>query len=359
MFGERLRLARKKAGLSLRDLSAQLDDRERVSAQAIGKYERGAMTPSSKVLLALSKALGEPVRYFMSPIGANLLSVDSRKTTAASLRDRARVEAAVLDLVDRYLTVEEILNMDSAEWDEPFKPTTLVGLQDAEKLADQVRAAWQLGLDPIADMTELLEEHGIKVIMIELPDRVSGLTCLVGRSGNRPSVPVIVVNSNLNIERRRMTLAHELALRVISPESTVDEDKLAMRFAGAFLMPGMHVRAEVGSCRHSLGYRELIALKHLYRVSAAAILVRLEQIGIISHSSMIHVFRTIGRTWRKAEPLPIEDNVEEKTDRFERLCFRALSEDLISQAKAVELLGRTSVEILQELTGPRSDAGNR
>ena len=29
------------------------------------------MMPSSKVLLALSKSLGEPVHYFMSPMGVN------------------------------------------------------------------------------------------------------------------------------------------------------------------------------------------------------------------------------------------------------------------------------------------------
>ena len=359
MFGERLKLARKKAGLSLRDLSARLDARQRVSAQAIGKYEREAMTPSSEVLLALSKALGEPVRYFMSPMGANLLDVDFRKKAATSARARARVEAAVLDLVDRYLTVEEILNMDSSEWDEPFKPVKLTDVENAEKLAERVRVEWQLGIDPIVDMTELLEEHGVKVFVIDLPNDVSGLTCLVGRSGNRLSVPVIVVNANHNIERRRMTLAHELAHRVISQESTVDEEKLAMRFAGAFLMPVVHLNAEVGRCRRSLGYRELIELKHLYRVSAAAILVRLEQIGIVSHSTMIHMFRTIGRGWRKTEPLPIEDNVVERANRFERLCLRALSEDLISQAKAVELVGKTSVEIRQEVMGPGSDAGNR
>ena len=43
MFGERLKLARKKAGFSLRSLSEALD--KEISAQAIGKYERGEMMP--------------------------------------------------------------------------------------------------------------------------------------------------------------------------------------------------------------------------------------------------------------------------------------------------------------------------
>jgi transcriptional regulator with XRE-family HTH domain len=48
MFGERLRLARKRAGLSLRDLAARIGND--VSAQAISKYESGKMFPSSSGL---------------------------------------------------------------------------------------------------------------------------------------------------------------------------------------------------------------------------------------------------------------------------------------------------------------------
>ena len=317
------------------------------------------MMPSSKVLIALSKALGKPVRSFMNPMGTDLVEVDFRKKAATSARDRARVEAAVLDHVERYLTIEEILALDSAEWDAPLDPMKLSSIEEGENLADRVRAAWKLGGDPIPDMTELLEECGVKVFVIELPKDVSGLTCLVERLGNRPPVPVIVVNAGHTIERRRITLAHELAHRVIDPESPVDEEKAAMRFAGAFMMPAAHIKEEVGRRRHSLGYRELMELKHLYRVSAVAVLVRLEQIGIISHSAMIRVFRTIARGWRKNEPLPIKDDIAERARRFERLCFRALSEALISPAKATELLGRTRKEIQHEVRGPVSGAGDR
>ena len=55
MIGERLKLARAAAGLSLRDLEARLDGL--VTAQAIGKYERDEMMPSSTVLIALARAL--------------------------------------------------------------------------------------------------------------------------------------------------------------------------------------------------------------------------------------------------------------------------------------------------------------
>ena len=52
MFGNHLQLARKKAGYSLRGLSYALDGE--VTAQAIGKYERGEMMPRSSVLIHLA-----------------------------------------------------------------------------------------------------------------------------------------------------------------------------------------------------------------------------------------------------------------------------------------------------------------
>ena len=61
-FGDRLRLARLREGLSLEKLAARLDNK--VSAQAINKYETGKMMPSSSVLVSLAKeAMGrrEPV----------------------------------------------------------------------------------------------------------------------------------------------------------------------------------------------------------------------------------------------------------------------------------------------------------
>lgn len=352
MFGERLKLARKKAGLSMRSLADVLDAENRVSAQAIGKYERGEMLPSSSVLIALSKVLGEPVRFFMSPMSIELTDVDFRKNTSANAKEKAYVQAIVIDNVERYLTIEKILELDSAYWNSPFRPILLSNIEECEELANKVRESWNIGGDPIPDMTELLEEKGIKVIAIALPENFSGLTCLVRHSESNAHVPVIVVNTNQNVERRRMTLAHELAHRMINSDSSVDEEKAAMRFAGAFLMPAELVIEEVGERRHSLGYWELMELKHIFRVSAAALLVRLNQIGIITQATQTYMFKTIASGWRKNEPLPIEDELAETSKRFERLCFRALSEKLITLSKASELLGKTASEIQLDIKGP-------
>src|SRR5512137_913406 len=54
-FGQRLRAARKMAGLSMEDLSAKLGGL--VTKQAIGKYETGQMMPSPEVLEKLVEVL--------------------------------------------------------------------------------------------------------------------------------------------------------------------------------------------------------------------------------------------------------------------------------------------------------------
>jgi Zn-dependent peptidase ImmA (M78 family)/DNA-binding XRE family transcriptional regulator len=363
MIGTRIKLARKKAGYSLRDLAEALGSK--VSPQAIGKYERGEMTPSSDVLLALSKALGVTVAYLMNSQGLDLTSVDFRTKASTTGKDRARVETEVIEWVERYLQIEEILELDGTHWKKPFEQLEIISsIEEAEDLANRVRDRWKLGFDPIPNMTELLEEKGLKVLIVDLPERVSGFTCLVKRRGDLADLPVIVVNKKCSLERRRLTLAHELCHRLIDPQhlSEKDEEYAANRFAGAFIMPLSHLEKEVGKHRNSLGYRELISLKRIYRVSGAALLVRLRDIGIISSSVLTYMFQSLARTWRTDEPEELESKDKrgehEQPRRFERLCYRALSEDLISLSKASELL-RCSIEKVEAgLKGPKSVDAN-
>ncbi len=363
MIGTHIKLARKKAGYSLRGLAEALGGK--VSAQAIGKYERGEMAPSSDVLLALSKVLGVTVAYLMNSQGIELTSVDFRTKASTTGKDRARVETEVIEWVERYLQIEEILELDGTHWKKPFDQLEAISsIEEAEDIANRVRDRWKLGCDPIPNMTELLEEKGLKVLIVELPERVSGFTCLVKRRGDSADLPVIVVNRKSSLERRRLTLAHELCHRLIEPQylSEKEEEYASNRFAGAFLMPRSHLEKEVGKHRNSLGYRELVSLKRIYRISGAALLVRLRDIGIISSSVLTYMFQSVARTWRTEEPEELEPNDKrgayEQPRRFERLCYRALAEDLISLSKAAELLRYSIEKVEAGLKGPKSVDAN-
>ena len=122
-------------------------------------------------------------------------------------------------------------------------------------------------------------------------------------------------------------------------------------------MPRAHLLREVGTTRNAIGYKELIDLKRLYRVSGAALLVRLRQIEVISGAFLTYAFQSIARTWRTQEPVELEPLNErgrrERAQRFERLCYWALAEGLISLTKASELLRLPISTVEADLKGPQ------
>jgi Zn-dependent peptidase ImmA (M78 family)/transcriptional regulator with XRE-family HTH domain len=334
MFDERLKLARKRSGLSLRALSSAM--RGIVSAQAIGKYERGEMLPSSTVAIALAEALEVPLSYLLTPSRVSLESVEFRKLTSTRARERAAVEGEVLDHVDRYLQVEEILGIDHTHKDrQDWLPYRITTVENAEEAARSIRNAWNLGGGPIPNITELLEERGIKVFKLSLPGSVDGLSCRV-RQVSGDDVPVLVCSTGKTLERQRFTIAHELGHFVLDIPSTVREEKACHRFAGAFLVPKDELYREVGRRRYNFGVAELIEIKHIFGISAAALVMRMRDLEIITEGTLRGIFRGIGSSWRTEEPRPLERN--ERPKRFRRLCLRALAEDEISKSKAAELL---------------------
>lgn len=352
MMGERLKLARASAGLSLRDLSDKIGNL--VSAQALGKYERDESMPGSKVLLSLADALGVSEDYLVGQSDITLEAVEFRKNKITRKREEAQIEAAVISHLERYLEVESILQVSSLEWDKPREaPYPVVeDIVEADLAAQSLRDHWNLGNDPVYKLAEFLEERGIKVLALELPDSISGLTCFVRRpKGGR--VPVIVINGLDTGERQRFTLAHELGHMVLEVANGIDEEKTSHRFAGAFLMPAELLRTEIGKHRSSLSLGELFALKRILAVSVQALTYRCKDLGIIHRNTYIELFEVFNeKGWRKppyAEPFAVQ---QEQPQRFRRLCFRALTEGAISESKVAELLGMSVGQLNREMDEP-------
>lgn len=356
MFGQRLTLARKKAGLSMSALAERMSPA--ISAQAISKYESGKMMPSSAVLVGLGKALGVSLDFLMGGQVEALTGMEFRKHSGTSAKDRALAETIVTEKLEDYLAIEAILEISPPA--DPFASVRcdhVDSFQEIENKARELRRQWKLGIDPIPSMTGLLEDKGIMVIEADLPERFDGLTCDVQRTGDRPDTEVVVISSRTNIERKRFNLAHELAHRVIrntgNPE--IKLERAMNRFASAFLVPAEHLREEVGASRHGITYHELIRLKLYYGISAAAMLIRLRDIGILSAAVVEYAFRSYARSWRTKEPEPIANDeglgAFEKPLRFERLVWRALGEELISPVRTAQLLKLPLGFIEQQIRG--------
>jgi Zn-dependent peptidase ImmA (M78 family)/transcriptional regulator with XRE-family HTH domain len=351
MIGSRLKLAREAAGLSLRDLQERINNL--VSAQAIGKYERDEMMPSSSVLLAMAKAVGVSPEYLLSKREVALSEIDFRRHTAAGEKEQRAVKAMVVDYAERYLQIEGLLPGVAVQWQRPEGKEFHVKVpEDAEGAAEQLRSLWKLGIGPINSIMELLEDKGVKVIEISMPETVSGSKAFA-KQDNDSSAALIVINSYHNTERKRFTLAHELGhlvLQFIDGLPEKQQERAADRFAGAFLMTQELLRKLLGSNRHAIAMGELLSLKKFFKVSIAALVVRCGQLGILTKAAYGRMFG-----WLKAngladvgaaEPHPLP---KETPMRMKRLCLRGVAEGAISESKAMELLGISRRALDQEL----------
>jgi Zn-dependent peptidase ImmA (M78 family) len=346
MIGARLKLARAAAGLSLRALEDRLNGL--VTAQAIGKYERDEMMPSSTVLIALARALGVSEDYLLNPAEVELVAVEFRKHRLTSVKEDATVRARILSEVERYIEVERILHLVGRP--PTFSKKRVVrSVDDVEEAAGELRSDWQLGEDAVPNLCEVLEEKGIKICAIPLPEKISGVQAVVSQLDSE-KLPVIVVNAEHAGERQRFTLAHELGHLYLDIRGSLDAEAGCQRFAGALLVPAPVLTREVGRTRRAITPRELFDLKLRFGVSAQAIAYRCKDLGIISQSSLAGVFKLFNaKGWRTEEPRPRR---KERPARFERLTIRALAEGLISESKASELLQKTVLEVVESMDEP-------
>ncbi len=301
MFAERLVRARKAAGLSMKALGDEIG----LSANAIKKYEHGDSMPSSSNLLKLAKALDVRTEYFFRPMKVELAGIEYRKHANTPQKVIDRINGDVMDQAERWSELLE-LYPDSVKPIPKFSlpstlPESIASLEEAEQLAIQMRAEWELGLNPIHDMIDTLESKGIMIITtsVETTKKFDGLA---GKIGN---TPVVVISTAQVGDRQRFTLAHELGHLVLHgrlPES-IDEEKACDRFAGAFLLPETALKEHLGERRSGIEPRELFMLKHEYGISMMATMIRAYQCGVIGEGLRKGLFMHFSKNgWRTQEP---------------------------------------------------------
>lgn len=333
MIGQHIKQARKAAGLSMRELAQKAD----ISPMSISKYENEQANPSSGILIALAKSLGVRVEYFFRTSAIQLEGVEYRKHSQLAAKSLDQIHAGVIEQLERFFELLDILpNRPISTFEVPLEITGRIdSLDEIEQVALKVRDAWGLGLNPIPDFTDMLEERGIMVFQSEVlhEDKFDGLAATVN------GLPIVVVGANWPGDRQRFTLAHELGHLILAGRlsESLDEEKACNRFAGAFLAPAPEVIKELGKKRTWLEPRELSILKGAYGLSMSGWIYRAQDLEILSKSNsgkMHGFFRKRG--WNKTEPS--KDYPGEKPSLFSQLVFHALAEDLIGESKAAELM---------------------
>jgi Zn-dependent peptidase ImmA (M78 family)/DNA-binding XRE family transcriptional regulator len=343
-FGERLRSARKMAGMSMEALAQATG--AMVSKQAIGKYEMGQINPSSDVLLALAKALGVKVDYFFRSSQFTISGLAFRKKAKLSRKEEDRIKYQTIDFLQKYIEIEKILNLSHTADKPLIRRKKIRNHQDIEQAAADIRQSWNLGEAPIQQLTEMLEDKGFKIFEVETSDNFVGLSGYA----EGMDIPVIAVFKEGDCVRKRFTIAHELAhlLFDFTDCENDDHEKLCHAFAGALLLPQKVIREEFGGERKKLTEWELKKLKGIYGISMQAIMARARVLGLVSENTyrMFQIYVS-KNGWRKNEPGKYSGM--EKANRFKQLVLQASAEQIVSYSKGAELLNMTLAEFYREV----------
>jgi len=329
-IGERLKLARLMAGMSQRDLAKRVG----VTATSISKYEDNRMMPAPETLSRLAQALNVRIEFLLRQAPVVRIDPVFRRHRRMSAKTEQALRAQIQEWLERYLLTEFMLpDEPNNEWLPAGFPYSVQTLDDVERAAIALRVAWELGNDPIDNLTELLEDRGIKVGVIEGADDFDACTFLY--DGH---TPVIVVNRHRPVDRQRFDLAHELGHLMMHVAEGLDEEKAAHRFAAAFLVPAEVAFRELGHSRNHLDLLELMELKEKYGMSMAAWIRRAQDLGILRTGATRYLWQQLSaRGWRKQEPVELP---AETPSRMLRLVRRLVAEGIISEARAAELMGQ-------------------
>jgi len=333
LFAERFKSARLMNGFSLQDLSDKL--KNRITRQALHKYEKGEVIPDSEMMNLLCEALQVRPDYFTRETMVNLGTINFRKLERFATKEQVSIIEKTREVLSRYLELEEILGLKKT-FENPVSSVNISVPEDIELFADEIRKSWNLGIDPIANVAELLEDKNIKVIELEAKDSFDGLQTWV----NGKEVPVIVLNVGKlkSNDRKRFTAFHELG-HLLLPLEGMDEklaERYCHRFAGAMLFPKDAAIKELGAKRSKISIQELGLIKEQYGISIQALIYRMGDLEIISESYKKYYYQYINQMgWKVDEPYQYKG--KETSNRFDQLIYRALSEDIISMSKAASL----------------------
>ncbi|WP_143961239.1 helix-turn-helix domain-containing protein [Litoribacter populi] len=344
-FGSRLKSARLMNGLSLQGLADRIDNR--ITKQALSKYEMGQVTPDSEMIGLLAEALGVRPDYFQTDTVMEFGDIEFQKLVNYPSKEKNRIVEIAKNELSRYIELEEILGIET-KFHNPLNNMHIHSQDDIEKAAEKLRDAWGLGRDAISNIIEVLEDHHVKVLEIDSAESFDGFATWV----NGRDIPLIVLNKSkldAKLDRKRFTALHELAHLLLDVNGLPEKqkEKYCHAFAAAMLLPAETMKKELGGKRTKLSIHELSAMKQQYGISMQALVYRANNLGLISENYLKQfyvVFNQLG--YRVNEPVEYEG--VEHSNRFSQLLFRALAEEFISMSKAAALKNQKLAEFRKE-----------
>lgn len=343
IFPSRLKQARLMRGLSMDALSDRANNA--LTKQSISKYETGRMMPDSKSLIILANALDINVDYFFRFHSVSIERIEFRNKKKLGIKEMNIIKEMVKDRLERYLELESITNVGS-DFNYLFDNFIIQNEGDVNIIISKIKKDWKLGEDGINNLIETLEENNIKVIEIDSFDGFDGLS---GYANGRQ--PIIVMNQKLGSERKRFTALHELGHLLLNFDESLsnrDREHFCNYFASEMLISSEEFIKRIGVKRKDISLPELRDIQIQFGISLYDLMHKAKDLKIIPENR----FKSF--CMKMKDPQFKEQLVEnryhdERSNRFERLVYRALSSEIISLSKASALLNQPINKVLDQL----------
>ncbi|WP_086664190.1 helix-turn-helix domain-containing protein [Lentzea kentuckyensis] len=272
-----------------------------ISQGYVSRVEKGALSVSGDRLELFGTAL-EVTPDFLAgdaklwALGDGCMYHRNRASTKASTLRKLHAQVNLLRLFLRRLASGS--TVEPREF--TLAPMQVGGIDSPEDAARALRRSLELADGPIASVTEVVEKVGALVVPMSLGGREVDATSL-----HPPGeAPLFVINTDASADRQRFTQAHELGHIACTPALDMDAEEMAQAFASEFLAPAAQIRPELMSA--PITPTRLLQLKARWRISAAALLRRAVDLGVITDSR----YRTLNTQisalgWKKTEPEPL------------------------------------------------------
>lgn len=344
IIGQRIRNSRVHKGLSMQEVANSIG----VSKQMINKYEQGKSMPTSDKLIALAKLFQQKVDYFFRKPEVNIGEINFRKKSKFGAKKISALKEEIRIRIENYLYIENICEV-SNDFANPLVNSIVANEIDVKTSAITLREFWNIGLDAIHNIIDLLEDNHIKVIEIEDESgSFDGLATVIDDKYH-----IIVISKGMPIERKRFTLMHELG-HLLLPIRHLDlkqQERFCNVFASEMLLSEANVLNEFGKQRSRITLEELKNVQEKYGISISAIVYKLGETGIMSQVQVRRFYQQLNfdAELKRVTEQSRYDGLEH-SNRYENLIYRAVSEELISISKASSLLQISLDNLKNKLT---------
>ena len=287
-LGERLRIARARAGFTQHDAA----DKLALARTTLIALEKGQRRLRPEELKSMTDVYGISVNALLRPQSVSVNFVPRFRSIAPNEQDAADAALLLNDLAAAQFELEAILGISSRPHYPPERTLGPGDIRDqAEDAALEIRQRLGIGLSAIPDIVSLLElEFGVRIFIRPLGSaKISGLFAFDSQIG-----ACILLNKNHPRERRAMTAAHELGhlIATRTQPDVVDlhavpqsrEERFAASFAYSLLMPAALLRRRFAELQQEGGAfspRHLILFAHQLSVSEEALCRRLQELHLL------------------------------------------------------------------------------